>query len=318
MTNKTVEKAKNAPIERPATKAEAKAEAQAAADKAAAKAARAAPKADAKSEVKAAATPAEAAKTTPAKAVDAPEATKVVEKETTAVKNDLFAVIAREVEQTPKTAIDKLLVTLTKENDVNSFRVGGLLQRVLENGWFGEFESFGEYVFENFGFRERKARYLIEIYSSLVSNMIPYDKVEGLGWTKLKELAKFLTLDNVDEWVKKAQGLSVSELKSLIAGENKDDDAAVKPTSDVQSMNFKVHPDQSLVIESALNKAKVDVDTEHDNVALETVCGSYLQPHEAKPMQLTDEMIIKYLQRTDVAQAVGLVQKAHPSLEVHG
>lgn len=240
----------------------------------------------------------------------------VAKEKTTTRTQDLFKQIAHEVEQLPKLKVEATLQELNEATDVNLFRMGGLLQRVLENGWFGEFESFGEYVYEMFGFKERKARYLIEIYSNLVTNMIPYNKVKGLGWTKLKELAKFLTLENVDEWVKKAEGLSVSELKALIAGEGKDDDTKLKPTSDTVNVSFKLHPDQTSIVDSAINLAKVNVDTEFDNIALEAICAEYVQPSERQPAQINEAAVIKYLQSTDVNTAVGFVKKAHPSLQV--
>ncbi len=274
-------------------------------------AAKSTPKAEAKA-------PAKAATKAPAKAA-AKTATeeKTTEKASTTTRTkDLFKDIAHQVEQLPKLKVEPTLKELNEATDVNLFHMGGLLQRVVDNGWFGEYESFGEYVFETFGFKERKARYLIEIYSNLVTNMIPYNKVQGLGWTKLKELAKFLTLDNVDEWVKKAADLSVSELKLLIAGEKEGDDTNLKPTSDTVSMNFKLHPDQTSIVESAINLAKVNVDTEFDNIALEAICADYVQPSERQPAQLTEEAVIKFLQSNDVNKAVGLVQKAHPSLQV--
>lgn len=276
-------------------------------------------KAAAKTETKTAPKPAEkAAAKTPAK-TDTKAVEKVAEKpatKTTTRTQDLFKQIAEEVEQLPKLKVEAMLLELNDGVDVNLFHMGGLLQRVIDNGWFGEYESFGEYVFETFGFKERKARYLIEIYSSLVTNLIPYDKVKGLGWTKLKELARFLTKENVDEWVKKVEGLSVSEVKALLAGEKDKDDTNLKPTSDTVSMNFKLHPDQTSIVESAINLAKVNADTEFDNIALETICAEYVQPSEKQPVQITEDMIIKYLKSTDVNKAVGLVQKAHPNLQV--
>ena len=268
-------------------------------------------KAEAKTETKAAAKA--PAKTTTKAAEETVEKTS---EKTTTRNRDLFKQIAEEVEQLPKLKVQETLLQLNDGVDVNLFHMGGLLQRVIDNGWFGDYESFGEYVFETFGFKERKARYLIEIYASLVTNMIPYAKVKGLGWTKLKELARFLTKENVDEWVKKVEGLSVSEVKALIASEKDGDDVSLKPTSDTVSMNFKLHPDQTAIVESAMNLAKVNADTEFDNVALETICAEYVQPNEKQPAQITEDMIIKYLKSTDVNKAVGLVQKAHPNLQV--
>ena len=122
---------------------------------------------------------------------------------------------ATEIEGLTKAKALAEAVKLHTNVDNTYFRLGGILAKILENKWFDDHETFGEYVEETFGFKERKARYLIEIYVELVNQRIPHEKVSILGWTKIKMLAKHLDVNNVDEWVERASSLSVRELEAV-------------------------------------------------------------------------------------------------------
>lgn len=220
-----------------------------------------------------------AAETTGATATvqEAAPATKVVGKaKGKAATGNLIADTAVEVEALTKAKALNLASTLADDIEGNYFKLGGVLRVINDNSWFEGFESFDVFVYEKFGFQARKARYLIQIYTDLVTNQIPWEKVAGLGWTKLKDLAPVLTVENVDEWVEKAEKLTVLELQNLLKGANLPSDASAKTTDDTQTMKFKVKNDQIETIQSALNKAKAEINTEFDNVALENICAGYL------------------------------------------
>lgn len=208
--------------------------------------------------------------------VEQPE-TKVVGKKTKVTSTgNLIADVAAEIEKLEKGKALALADKLFEEGEVSSFRLGGVLTVIRDNSWFEGYESFDAYVSEHFGFKERTARYLIQIYGDLVGKQIPWEKVSSLGWTKIKELVSVLTLENVDEWVEKASALTVKELQLLLKGEATGPDGTPKTTSDVVAKKFMLHSDQVETVESALSKAKAEIGTEHDNVALETICSGYL------------------------------------------
>lgn len=190
---------------------------------------------------------------------------------------DVLYTIATEVEGMTKAKALKEARELADGVELNYFRLGGILRRIFENSWFEGHESFGAFVSGEFGFQERKAKYLMEIYEALVDKQIPWAKVSGLGWTKLKDLAKILTLENVDEWVEKAKGLSVIELQNLLKGDKSAGAAGSGSTSDdVTIVKFKLKPDALETVQTALAKAKGETGTEFDNVALENLCSAYL------------------------------------------
>lgn len=206
-----------------------------------------------------------------------PETTTIGKKKVEKTGN-LIVDIAHEVEGLTKTKALNMAESLAENIEVNYFKLGGVLKLINDNSWFEGFDSFDGFVFEKYGFQGRKARYLINIYDNLVTKMIPWEKVSHLGWTKLKDLAQTLTPENVDEWVAKAEKLTVLELQALLKAQQPidGDGKPVKTTDDVVKMTFKLKADQVEIVTQALAKAKGELHTEHDTVALENICSGYV------------------------------------------
>jgi hypothetical protein len=189
---------------------------------------------------------------------------------------DYIKETAEEVEKLTKVKARNLAANLSENIEANYFKLGGVLKVIADNSWFEGYENFGKYVFEEFGFAERKARYLMQIYVDLVDKQIPWAKVAGLGWSKLKDLAPHLTLENVDEWVDKASKLSVAELQAALKATTPTGAGAEKTTDTVVTLKYKVHTDQAETIGHALAKAKGELQVDVDTVALENICALYL------------------------------------------
>lgn len=179
------------------------------------------------------------------------------------------------VEPLTKTKALNLADKLYEDIENNSFVLGGCLQVIFDQGWYEGYASFGDFVSERYGFQERKARYLMDIYTKLVKAQIPWSKVQVLGWTKLKDLATHLTAENVDEWVEKAKNLTVKELQALLKGPEAGGESG-KTTSEFTKITFKLKPDQLETVQSALQKGKAELSTEFDSVSLENICSGYL------------------------------------------
>jgi len=190
---------------------------------------------------------------------------------------NLLLDIAHEVESLSKTKALNLADTLSENIDTNEFKLGGVLKLINDNSWFEGFDSFEKFVYEKYGFQSRKARYLISIYDNLVTKMIPWEKVSHLGWTKLKDLAPIINVDNVDEWVEKAEKLTVIELQAIIKQAGTEGGEKQAKTSDeIVKVTFKLKASQAETVQQALAKAKGELQTEFDTVALENVCLGYL------------------------------------------
>ncbi len=232
-----------------------------------------------------------------------------VKKSATAEK-DLIVAVASEIEQLDAEGVFKLIPELIENVDSTYFKLGCALAKLSEEGWWknDEYDSFRSCIEDKFGLHYRKAMYLMNIANSLIESEIPWASVAPIGWTKLKEIADILTLDNVDEWVAKIVGpppmtvLQIQEaVKAIKVGSLPSTDAP-EETSSVSSISFKVHADQKENIKAAIAKAKGEAETEFDGVALDAICMNYLSGGKAaKPKPLSD--MFKAFQPEEVLEA---------------
>lgn len=226
-------------------------------------------------------------------AVQAKQMTKEAVQET-----DLIVETVAEIENMTKEAAFLIVPSLIESVDFSYFKLGGVLSAIQDNCWWeDDADTFKDFIPERFGLHYRKAMYLIKIYDGLVEADIPWHKVSGLGWTKLKELADILTQENVDEWVAKAESLSVLQLiaavKAFKSGELSTDGTTDPDSSGVSTITFKVHPDQKETIKQAVDQALEDSDTVFKGVALEAICLNFLaggSTKASKPMSLVGTM----------------------------
>lgn len=243
-------------------------------------------------------------------------ATTVAGKKSKATGN-LIADTAVEIENLTKPKALKEADALAGNIEANYFKLGGVLAVIKENTWFDGFESFGLYVYEKFGFKERKADYLIGIYQSLVNNLIPWEKVGHLGWTKLKDLAPILTLDNVDEWVDKASKLTVLELQATLnAKPATEAGGTTNATDGIETMKFKFKADQKAVVETAIGKAKAELSTEFDTVAIESICANYVSGGQLVNPSGGEITMAAVLEKFDLETLLTAVSEKYPEYDI--
>lgn len=195
-------------------------------------------------------------------------------------KSDVLSAVAQEVESLSQKAAYELVDELADAVGVSEFKLGGALAVILDKSsaeggeeWLEGYPSFKDLLAQRFDIGYRKAMYLIEIYKNLVEKQIPWEQVKDLGWTKLSVLAKVLTQKNVEKWVAKAEKMTVEQIRDVLKAEGS---ATEKETSEITTINFKVHPDQKESIRSGLDKAKKETNTEFDSVALFNIMQGYL------------------------------------------
>ena len=207
---------------------------------------------------------------------------------------DLIQHVAGEIESLTKIKAINEAEKLADTIETSYFRLGGVLNLIKTNSWFEGYPDFDTFVFEKFGFQSRKASYLIQIYVNLVTKQIQYESVQHLGWTKLKDLAPVLTLDNLAEWVAKATPCTVLELQAMLkAVPNSGEATESKTKDDIVKMTFKLKADQNTLVTSALQKAKGELSTEFDTVALEGICSGYLGGNSAVSKGYDLDTVIK-------------------------
>jgi len=161
---------------------------------------------------------------------------------------------------------------LVEADGFNAFRIGGVLNRINEEGWFSGYPNFREYVENELNFSYRKARYCIQIYNGLLESQVSWDEVKELGWTKISKIIPVLSAENVHEWVETAKNSTVPQLEQHVKNAKNGDSG----TGQVTSKNFKLHDEQAEIVSSALENVKAATGTESDGEALNTLAMAYL------------------------------------------
>ena len=171
--------------------------------------------------------------------------------------DDILADLIHEIETMKEKQAQELVRTLREQTEVTFFKLGGVLSVIQSNGWFEPYDSFREYVEKEHGIEYRRAVYWTEIYNALAESKVPWQKVQVIPWTKLKEIAKILTIENVDMWVEIAKEQNTITLIQTVKEHSPRSPLAIEDDQEeVTAKTFKVHEDQKATIEAAVSKAK--------------------------------------------------------------
>lgn len=143
-----------------------------------------------------------------------------------------------------------------------------------------KYGTFEEYVDNELGISLRKAHYFVSMvrwFRIDVGDESIIERVKQLGWSKAKELVSVVTTENADEWLKKAQEMTVAQLSeackaSLRSGNTSGDGEQIQ----VARKTFKFVNDQVEVVTAALEHAATIANSESAGHLLTLICQDYL------------------------------------------
>lgn len=120
---------------------------------------------------------------------------------------------------------EKAKQSLNQCCDVRGFSVfilGGLLEAIRENKWHSDYgySSFKDMVEQGVGISTSAAYDYMKIYRCLIELGVSWEKLQHIGWTKIRWFAKYLTNENVDAWIQEAEKKNVEQLKQLVKQES--------------------------------------------------------------------------------------------------
>ncbi len=175
---------------------------------------------------------------------------------------------------------------LIEDSCFNYFKIGGVLQVIREEKWLLEHPTFAALCEEEFSFSKRKAEYLIDVYNFCLKADLNWENLKAAGWTKMRLLSRLTEPKEALPWIEKAESTTYKQLQSelkqlqieLQKGAAADGSTGDEGSSPVKHLVFKPHADQCKVIEAAIKKAKKEVSTEFETVALDHICLTYLSP----------------------------------------
>jgi hypothetical protein len=197
------------------------------------------------------------------------------------------------------------------------------------------YKTFADYVDTDLGFNIRKAQRLRHIWFKLEVELTGLDpklkkRLVDLGWSKLRELVRVLTLKNASEWVDKAENMSFVQLEDSIRayidaeklakakkdakaqkqakGEPLDDDEAdldlegnedvdppVPEPESFQWMHFKLDPEQYTLVHAAFERAAELTEQgtpgyDKRSRNLELICHDFLGGHTFEHSNLKNKL----------------------------
>ena len=147
------------------------------------------------------------------------------------------------------------------------------------------YESFGEYVFENFGKSLAWAKKLIQIHLKFVVTLgRDQQELLDIGFGKLSKLASVVDTDNADEILEKAKNMSQQEI-----------DHKIKEAKGLAVNETQTSDDKSTLKFSGPKEAMEVVKVALDLAALEYVHGTDRDPDKLIPFQGLEILAASYL-----------------------
>jgi hypothetical protein len=188
----------------------------------------------------------------------------------------------------------KAAETLVSQREATDFTLGGVLHNIHETGIYKQLgfdgkRGFDDYVEQHLGVAGRKARYLMANYVTFASLGVDTDKLESIGWSKAKELARIPAEQlkkDYDKLVKLAGEKTRDELTAHITKKYTvvTRGQSIKTTS----LSFRFAEENGETVKQALAQAKpMAGENADDNAALLYICNDFLTGGPGSDMTLS-------------------------------
>lgn len=161
-------------------------------------------------------------------------------------------------------------------------------QKYFETWGFTNFES---YCTSELDFTYRKAKFLIEIWDKVQGYNISRDRIERIGWTKMKDIVKVMNDENYEEWLQRAEEMSVSQLSAQLS------ELKVEGSSGTTVVRLRMNAAEAAIIMEAVEAAKKLVNSDNDVSALEMICQDWMEAHGHSPEKVSLEQHLAYLNK---------------------
>ncbi len=127
---------------------------------------------------------------------------------------DLILEVCHHIENLDKEQAKELMQRSVEARGFNAFGLGGVLGLIKDCKWYKDYghSSFKDLVTNDLGMSTSAAYDYIKIYDCLVDAGVPWEKLEPIGWTKIRHFARYLEKGNVDEWIEVAAKMNAGEL----------------------------------------------------------------------------------------------------------
>ena len=168
-----------------------------------------------------------------------------------------------------------------------------LLHECYENTYYIRwgYSNFKEFC-ESEGLHYRRSKYLVGIAQVVKDMNIPWEDIEGIGWTKMRALIPILKEQGeVGDWLDLASQYTVKELEKLVADSKLGLDINSTGGDRIVTLKFRLTPTQTEIVLDALDHAKKVSETEDDVLALEQMSYDYVMQQGGEPERTSLERL---------------------------
>lgn len=178
------------------------------------------------------------------------------------------------------------------------YTLGGVLKNINETGAYKSLgytgkNGFVEFCEQELGVKYRKARYLINIYTTFQQIGVDEEALERIGWSKAAELAR-IPVDrlqsDIDALLDRASGGTRDDLIKHIKENYEVATQAEKAKT--TTFSFKTVEADAETVRTAMDHAKLLVDDGDVNKAFVHMCGDWMNQAEGTDMDLDSFMAL--------------------------
>ena len=190
-------------------------------------------------------------------------------------------------------AAAKSLVDKAEQTD---FTLGGVLRHIHETGAFKAIgyegkRGFVEYCEKTLGIAYRKAHYLMQIYTAFAMIGADEAKLQQIGWSKAKELARIETgalKKGFDSLITKATEMTRDDLTAYIKKTYKVTTRGGADGVSLTQFSFRLAEEEALTVNEGLNEAKAMVGDDDLNKAFAYIVGEWRNTSAGSDLTLED------------------------------
>lgn len=202
---------------------------------------------------------------------------------------------------------------------------GDVSGRPLYEVW--GFNNIGDYAEQELGIHRKKAQRLRGIWYRLcveLSGMDPdtRERIVALGFAKVRELIRVLTVENAEEWAERAERENFETLsqsirnfldnvenarqKAISEGKNPDEIEPDLPKTEVlQYETFALYEDQHKIVEDAVQRASELSGSDKRGHNLTLICTDFLATNDF--LTGDEEQRMSYLEKIENVMGVRLI-----------
>ena len=127
---------------------------------------------------------------------------------------NLISEVTHHIENLDKVQARELMHRCADARVFNAFVLGGALSVINSSKWYKDYghSSFKDLVTNGLGMSTSATYNYIKIYDWLLEADVPWEKLEHIGWTKIRLFARYLEKGNIDEWIEVAAKMNAGEL----------------------------------------------------------------------------------------------------------